>query len=480
MKRSNVDFLAKSRLGLAVILGTSMGMTSIVGCSSGSPKLGAQESSSDEEDSSDSSEDEEAKKSSQTKSGDTGSTAESGPKSSEKSDKSETESSTEKLPDPKALEAELAFKDAAEVKAKLRFTLDVELGISELGGKLGQSVFGTKLKFVDGKMKVSIPPLGKDVDFGDEEDDEMFKGIANLLGTVYEDANKNKRFDKGEKIFGTLSTPILYSRPGNGQGFEEWQILGNGGPEPIEGPLKIFRLDKVEAVETLDIGGKIADLKIDVSHVASLTMGEIEDLKKNFNATGRPFETKLNKEEKKWKADLGKGVDDARRRKGGYPMLPGFKKPAMEFPVGYLENESNKGKLKPDTKYTHLCIAEGGGASEMFTPALLVWIEPGVDWIEGQNGAFLAARYAFNPGWNILAAYMTFDDDLMYYPVNEGHRMTLHASEKCSLKLKDGGDSENDSSSDETSTESKTGDSTSSEMKPAPRVLRAGRPFRRF
>lgn len=450
MTRPKAEFIQRSRrvLGLA-ILGTSMALS---GCSGKSPKLEDDDSNSEDENSSS----DDNKKSNTPSDSASADSSGSGPKGSNDGSNSESNSSSssEKLPDPTSLEAEIAFKGDITVEGKLSLTVDVELGLAEQGGTIGDNFFHTELTLTNGTMKVTIPPPGKDIDLGDAGG--KFAGVASLLGTVYDDVNSNGAYDKGERVIGTLTNPISYAKPGNAPGYKEWQIIDNGMPVDIDGPLEVFRLDQIEAVKTLDVGGKIANLGVDVSHLSSLTFDEVNDLKTNFNATGRPIGFKLDKTAAAWTSKLAEGLDDSRRRMGGYPMLPGFKNPGVEFPIGYLETAENGGELKPDTKYTHLCISEMGG--QRFSAFMLVWIEPGPDWVAERQGAFLAAYYSLNPGWNALGVYVVEDKDFVYFPLGNGQNNALVTSEKCVLRVQDA-ENKDDSTTGEMSTA--TGSSTS-------------------
>lgn len=443
MERLHAEFIRRSQaiLGMAA-LGASM---ALAGCSGKSPKLDDDSSSGDE----DSSSEDKNKKSGESTGSASGASSGSGGKGT---------GSSEKSADPTSLEAEIVFEGEIKVEGKLSFTLDAEMGLAEQGGKIGDNLFNTELKLTNGKMKVSISPPGKDFDFGKSEEGDKFAGLLNLLGTVYDDVNKNGAYDKGERVIGTLPTTLNYAKPGNAAGQKEWQIVENGKPADIKGPLKVVRLDTIKAVKTLDLGGKIASLGVDVSHLSSLTFDEVEDLKKNFNATGRPIGLKLDKSKASWTSKLAEGLDKSRRRKGGYPMLPGFKNPGVEFPVGFLESAQNGGELKQDTKFSHLCISEMGG--KRFTTVMLVWIEPGPDWVAERQGAIIATHYQLNPGWNILGVYVTFGNDFAYFPLNDGQSKELVTSDKCFLRLKDAEDAEKEGGSG-TGATSSTGETSS-------------------
>lgn len=442
MKRSNLTILGQSRsiLGVA-FLSASM---AIVGCAGNNNKK-------DKEDDESSSEEEEDKKTSgkDTKSGASGSSGATqsmgsgtgskmgsqptGSSNTASKSGSDTGPSAEKAPDPKTVSIEISMDGQVSPKGQLGVTFDLVLGLAT-SVKIGANLHSGELKLTNGKGKLTLSPPAKDIDLGGEKGKDFY-GL--FVGTVYDDVNKNGKRDAGELIIGATEKALLYSRHGNDKGWEEWQEITHGSPLPIEGPFKVVRLDNVEAVTTLDLRGKLANLGVDVSHLTSITYDESVDLKKHFNATARPISLELDKNVKAWSVNV-LDINEARKRKGGYPMIfPGMKNPGVEFPIGFMKTQENAGEFKADTKYTHLCVASGGGTSVSYTALMLGWIDPTPDWIEGIVGADIAARFGYNPGWNVLGAYVNLDGDYVPVAMNEVLKDSLHTSKRCYLKLAD-------------------------------------------
>lgn len=386
-----------------------------------------------------------------------------GSKSETTSSEEETTTTTEEAPKQtnkkvtvivplKAAKGEDAYP---EIPAKgLRFRVDVESSDEKDEDGLGSNLVDKEVELKDGKFEFEIPAPNLEKDFGD-------RSYTFLTTALYVDKDGNKEFNKGDIAIAGASPVIVYAKPGNAAGHEEWMLVkktetGSFAPADLFlSELATARVDNIKVSNGGKIGGIRADIDENVSAIATLSPDEAKEFPKDLKSTPRVLDARFAASSDKgfWEIPVGTATGwPAERREDG--LRGGFSEIGIGTFVGYKNpaGQPASGMSSTSEVVTYICY---GKESKLKT--VLYWINP-ENWIVSSNGLWRALVHGFQPGWN-LVAYRYNEKDKGYRLINvlKGSEwLKLGINKKCNDPLLPGQKPKDDSSGSGTGTDTGT------------------------
>lgn len=334
-------------------------------------------------------------------------------------------------PEPTSKEIEFKLEGDAIDEKNLRIVIHPEVADGEAQLKLGKSMVDEPAKFKDGIMKLTVPPVPKSSDLGEEE-------VTLLLTTIFVDEDKSGDYSKDDRIVASVLDTPIYARPGNPEGHEEWLHLdtAKGQMSPIKKPLSIVRLDDNTEIDALTYNPKTENIAKDIGVIATISLDEMRDFSKNFQDDPRVLNTPVDREGERFDIEV-KGTPDKARQSDKLPdYLPKFGNASVSFLGGFKGDK----EVTKDSSYVGMgCVRMGAEDEEepVYMVVANLWVEPTKNWVSGPRAAFDAITLDYRPGWNAVGIQTGFDGSSLAAPLFEEDFEVIRFDEICELKVKE-------------------------------------------
>lgn len=355
-----------------------------------------------------------------------GSNSPAGAKKPKGKDKNQNEKPEPFVPSSK----KVRFKISGELPdtEDLRIAVQPDLSLTLDTGKLQDAILDKEAKFKKGRVSITIPPLDEDLKVGRI-------GFAFLLTTLYIDEDQSEDFTKGDTVIAAAANTPVYARTGNFAGIGEWTRfdMESGDMVPIDGSIRLQRLDTLDPRERVTVAGPDADLAKGINLVAALTLQEALDLEGSFLDEPRPLDQVLDPEKELHTFAFETPLHKERRLDpaDGGAVVPGIAELGLQLIEG-VQEESDA--LTPESKRIALgCIRRKSGSNVIYDPVAALWVTPKKRWITNPSGAFLVLANDLRPGWNLVVAMERNDTTIAVAPLVKDLRKTLVFSKDCSF-----------------------------------------------
>lgn len=328
------------------------------------------------------------------------------------------------VPSPK----KVRFKISGELPdtEDLRIAIQPDLSLTLDRGKLHEPIFDKEATIKKGRLSITIPPLGEEFKVGRI-------GFAFLLSTLYIDEDQSEDFSKGDTIIAAASNTPVYARTGNFAGVGEWTRfdMESGDMVPIDGSIRLHRLDTLDPRERITFSGADDDLAKGINLVASLTVQEAKNLEENFLQAARPLDQRLNPDQDRHRFAIQTPLHKKRRFDSDQSkaVIPGIAQLGLQLLAGVKEESE---ALTAESQPIALgCIRRKSGNKVNYDPVAALWITPKKRWLTNPSGAFLALANDLRPGWNLAMAIERKDSSIAVAPLAKELRKALVFSKDC-------------------------------------------------
>lgn len=342
----------------------------------------------------------------------------------------ETEDTTTTWPDhrsPLPLELELSGELPAG-KVRIRFDKryqDPKIWKSwpVLEGQLGDR----PATFVDGVMKVQVPPPAGDDTFNGRKS-------SAIVVSLYLDRDQSGDLSQGDDFIASMEKYLYYTRPeASASDVTEWQSLAwqSQRPKAVAKRYQMIRIEDDPIQPELKIAGSLSSNAFGTDRIALMADSEYLSLKDNFLNCSRSIDFSLDWRYNSWRHTVKEGLAATRLETG--PGLTGFSRSHFAWLVGY--DDLGRSELTPESRVlAGLCLHNRDYWSRKKPrPAVgLVWVEPGHGWIADANAAAMVAQKRLRAGWNVVGASLDKERNIQsLYPLSKKEQAKIHIDRYC-------------------------------------------------